>query len=87
MLWRIEELNWRGLPRLKEGDLVLTARSEAPLKVHHTLGWIFFCGSAPMRSISSSIAPSAEAGVNMCAKLIHTSLAFEVQDLHGEVSR
>ena len=74
--------------RLKEGDLVLTARSEAPLKAHHTFVWIFFFfWSAPVRSVSSSIAPSAQAGVSMCAKLIHTSLAFEVQDQHGEVSR
>ena len=66
-----------GLPRLKEGgDLVLTARSEAPLKVHHTFGWIFVSWSAPVRSVSSSIAPSAQAGVSTCAKLIHTSLAL-----------
>ena len=36
------------LPRLKEGgDLVLTVRSEAPLKVHHTLIWIFVSLSRP----------------------------------------
>ena len=39
------------------------------------VGSLFFW-SAPVRSVSSSIAPSTQGCVSTCAKLIHTSLAL-----------